>query len=62
VLNINQIIFKVILKVFLCRHLSSTTGLFQHFVAEVLVRITESHEGKWMQRNRLFSVESDGQL
>jgi len=26
------------------------------------VRITEGHEGRWMQHNRLYSLECDGQL
>jgi hypothetical protein len=31
-------------------------------LAELYVRVTEGYEGRWMQRYRLFSVESDGQL
>ena len=32
------------------------------FLAEVHERITESYEGRWMQHNRLYCVESDGQF
>jgi hypothetical protein len=41
---------------------SAITNKVYYFFAEVFVRNAEGYEGRWMQRNWLHSVESDGQL